>query len=83
MIGIICAMQIEADAIRASLSDTEVKSISGVEFVRGKLHGKEIVVAVCGSGKGFRRYRGFLRAGTARYGHQPHRRPARADFGHQ
>lgn len=53
MIGIICAMKIEADAIRASLSDTETQTVSGVEFVRGKLHGKDVVLAVCGIGKVF------------------------------
>ena len=53
MIGIICAMKIEADAIRASLSDTKTESVSGVEFTTGTLHGKEIVIAVCGIGKVF------------------------------
>ena len=53
MIGIICAMKIEADAIRASLSDVAVQTVSGVEFVRGRLHGKEVVLAVCGIGKVF------------------------------
>lgn len=53
MIGIICAMKIEADAIRASLIDTETQTVSGVEFVRGKLHGKDVVLAVCGIGKVF------------------------------
>ena len=53
MIGIICAMKIEADAIRASLSDTKTETVSGVEFTQGTLHGKEIVIAVCGIGKVF------------------------------
>lgn len=53
MIGIICAMKIEADAIRASLSDTKVETVSGVEFTRGTLHGKDVVIAVCGIGKVF------------------------------
>ncbi|MBQ7660693.1 MAG: 5'-methylthioadenosine/adenosylhomocysteine nucleosidase [Clostridia bacterium] len=53
MIGIICAMKIEADAIRASLIDAETQTVSGVEFVRGKLHGKDVVLAVCGIGKVF------------------------------
>lgn len=53
MIGIICAMKIEADAIRASLKDTKTETVSGVEFTTGTLHGKEIVIAVCGIGKVF------------------------------
>ncbi|MBQ6893619.1 MAG: 5'-methylthioadenosine/adenosylhomocysteine nucleosidase [Clostridia bacterium] len=53
MIGIICAMKIEADAIRASLSDKVTETVSGVEFTQGTLHGKEIVIAVCGIGKVF------------------------------
>lgn len=53
MIGIICAMKIEADAIRASLSDTSSEVVSGVEFTKGTLYGKEIVIAVCGIGKVF------------------------------
>ncbi len=53
MIGIICAMTIEADAIRASLSDTRTEVLSGVEFTLGKRYDKEIVLAVCGIGKVF------------------------------
>lgn len=53
MIGIICAMKIEADAIRASLSDTRIETVSGVEFTLGKRYGKEVVLAVCGIGKVF------------------------------
>lgn len=53
MIGIICAMKIEADAIRASLSDTKTETISGVEFTCGTLHSKDVVIAVCGIGKVF------------------------------
>ena len=53
MIGIICAMKIEAEAISASLTDVKVESVSGIEFTSGKLHGKEVVLAVCGIGKVF------------------------------
>lgn len=53
MIGIICAMKIEADAIRASLTDTRTEMVSDVEFTIGKRYGKEIVLAVCGIGKVF------------------------------
>ena len=53
MIGIICAMKIEADAIRASLTDTRTEVVSGVEFTVGKRYGKDIVLAVCGIGNVF------------------------------
>ncbi len=53
MIGIICAMKIEAEAIIASLSDTRTETVSGVEFTVGKRYGKEVVVAICGIGKVF------------------------------
>ena len=46
-------MKIEAEAIRASLSDIKSETVSGVEFTSGTLHGKEIVLAVCGIGKVF------------------------------
>ena len=53
MIGIICAMKIEAEAIIASLSDTRTETVSGITFTVGKRHGREIVVAICGIGKVF------------------------------
>ena len=53
MIGIICAMKIEAEAIIASLSDTRTETVSGVEFTVGKRYDKEVVVAICGIGKVF------------------------------
>ena len=53
MIGIICAMKIEADAIRDTIENSETETVSGIEFVRGTLHGKEVVLAVCGIGKVF------------------------------
>ena len=53
MIGIICAMKIEADAIRETLSSPVCETVSGIEFIRGSLHGKEVVMAVCGIGKVF------------------------------
>lgn len=53
MIGIICAMQIEADAIRASLENVKTETVSGVTFTVGRRYGKEIVLAVCGIGKVF------------------------------
>ena len=46
-------MKIEADAIRASLANTKSETVSGVEFTTGTLHGKEVVIAICGIGKVF------------------------------
>lgn len=53
MIGIICAMQIEADAIRETLDAPATETVSGIAFTHGSLHGKEVVMAVCGIGKVF------------------------------
>ncbi|MBE6674273.1 MAG: 5'-methylthioadenosine/adenosylhomocysteine nucleosidase [Ruminococcaceae bacterium] len=53
LIGIIGAMDIEVDAIIASMTDIEENIISSVKFVRGKLFGKDVVVAKCGIGKVF------------------------------
>ncbi len=51
MIGIIGAMGIEVEQIKASLKDKETSKISGIEFNTGKLSGKDVVVAACGIGK--------------------------------
>ncbi len=51
MIGIICAMQIEADGIIALCTDTKTETLAGMKFTSGKLHNKDIVVVVCGVGK--------------------------------
>ncbi len=46
-------MKIEAEAIGASLSDIKKETVSGIEFTSGRLHGKDVVLAVCGIGKVF------------------------------
>ena len=53
MIGIIGAMSAEVEALKAMIEDKSVENISGVEFVCGKLSGKDVVVAQCGIGKVF------------------------------
>ena len=53
MIGIIGAMGIEIRALADLLEDKESKTISGVEFLKGKIFGKDVVLAVCGVGKVF------------------------------
>ncbi|MBO7176748.1 MAG: 5'-methylthioadenosine/adenosylhomocysteine nucleosidase [Clostridia bacterium] len=53
MTGIICAMQLEMDGLRAQMTDTVSETVSGIEFVRGTLCGAPVVTAVCGVGKVF------------------------------
>ncbi len=53
MIGIICAMNKEASGIIENMTDVTREEISGVTFNRGKINGKDCVVAVCGIGKVF------------------------------
>ncbi|MBR5288567.1 MAG: 5'-methylthioadenosine/adenosylhomocysteine nucleosidase [Clostridia bacterium] len=53
MIGIIAAMQVEMQSLRAHLSNPVSETISGIEFVRGTIAGREVVTAVCGIGKVF------------------------------
>ena len=53
MIGIIGAMGIEIRALSDMLENRESKTISGIEFLRGTIYGKDVVLAVCGIGKVF------------------------------
>lgn len=53
MIGIIGAMEVEVNTLKSMISFPEIKKISGIEFVSGKIYGKEVVVAACGVGKVF------------------------------
>ena len=52
-IGIIGAMSVEVDALKAKLADCRTVSISGVDFFCGKLAKKDVVIARCGIGKVF------------------------------
>lgn len=52
-IGIIGAMKIEVDALRAAMEHTQTKTVSGIEFAVGELCGRRVVVAQCGIGKVF------------------------------
>lgn len=52
-LGIIAAMQAEADPLIAHMTDIETKTVSGIVFTTGRLYGRKIVVAVCGIGKVF------------------------------
>ncbi len=51
MIGIIGAMSVEVEALKAKIQNPHSEIISGSEFVSGKLCGKDVVVAQCGIGK--------------------------------
>jgi adenosylhomocysteine nucleosidase len=51
MIGIICAMQIEADGIIALSQNISTTSIAEMNFTTGTLFDKDIVIVVCGVGK--------------------------------
>ena len=51
--GIICAMPLEMEGLRARMTDMTSETVSGIEFVCGKLEGASVVTAVCGVGKVF------------------------------
>ncbi len=53
MIGIIAAMNVEMEALRAHMENPVRETVSGIAFVSGTLEGKEVVTAVCGIGKVF------------------------------
>lgn len=53
MVGIIGAMSVEIDEIKNAISNKQKTVISGIEFVKGTIHGEDVVVAVCGMGKVF------------------------------
>lgn len=52
-VGIIAAMKVEADGIKAKIENAKCETVSGIEFVYGKLGEKNVVVAQCGVGKVF------------------------------
>jgi adenosylhomocysteine nucleosidase len=51
--GIIGAMSVEVNALKAEIKSAKTETVSGIEFVSGILYGKEVVVAQCGIGKVF------------------------------
>lgn len=51
MIGIIGAMALEAEHIRALLQESDRAAVGCTDFYIGKLHGHDVVAAVCGVGK--------------------------------
>lgn len=53
MIGLICAMEVEAARLKEAMQNSKTQHISGIEYVEGRLFGQDAVVAVCGVGKVF------------------------------
>lgn len=53
MIGIIGAMGVEIKALDQMLQNRQSETISGIEYRKGTIHGKDVVLAVCGIGKVF------------------------------
>ena len=53
MIGIICAMEVELEGILSLIKNPEKETISNIEFTKGTVFNKEVVVAKCGIGKVF------------------------------
>lgn len=51
MIGIICALEIELDALKSQLQEPEKACYSGIDYFAGKLAGQHAVLAQCGVGK--------------------------------
>lgn len=53
MVGIIGAMSVEVETLKGAMTDKLSERISGIDFVCGKLCGRDVVVAQCGIGKVF------------------------------
>ncbi len=53
MTGIIGAMSVEVEALKAKVENKKIENISGIEFVSGELCGEQVVIAQCGIGKVF------------------------------
>lgn len=51
--GIICAMPLEMEGLRAQMTDISTETVSGIEFVCGNIGTAPVVTAVCGVGKVF------------------------------
>ena len=50
-IGIIAAMNEEIETIQKLMSDISVKEIYELQFIKGKINGKDVVLVKCGVGK--------------------------------
>ncbi len=52
-VGIIGAMKVEMDGLKAAMTETSVVEYSGIEYISGKIGGVSVVAAMCGIGKVF------------------------------
>lgn len=53
VIGIIGAMNIEVNTLKTLIKNPTISNFAGIEFVKGELQNKEVIVAKCGVGKVF------------------------------
>lgn len=51
MIGIIGAMDIETEGFKTLMGDYTAETVSGIDFIKGKIHERDVVAAKCGCGK--------------------------------
>ncbi len=51
MIGIIGAMDIEVTTLKNAVENKQIKNVSGIDFVTGRISGKDVVIAKAGIGK--------------------------------
>lgn len=51
MIGIICALKIEVDGLKALMENAEITKKAGLDFISGQIFEKDIVLLECGVGK--------------------------------
>ena len=51
MIGIICALKIEVDGLKALMEEAVATHKAGLEFISGKIFDKDVVLLECGVGK--------------------------------
>ncbi len=51
MIGIICAMTIEAEKLKGMMKNPETTKIGRLEFTKGELCGQDVVIGMAGVGK--------------------------------
>ncbi len=50
-IGIIAAMQVEAEALKEKIAEPRETMLAGIRFTEGTLCGVPVVIAICGEGK--------------------------------
>lgn len=51
MLGIIGAMDIEVDSLKNKMENPHIKTIAGMDFYKGQIDNKDVVVVKCGIGK--------------------------------